>query len=156
MKNRLISSVVSATLLTAALAPTGCGYFLHPERRGNTGGGVDGTTLIFDLLWLIPGVVPGVVALIVDFSSGAIYVGRGGRTAIVLTDKGAVKVQVPKSATAMSLELRLIRAVDQTVLTRKAVLVQPNVDNQIVELQLEPSMQSLRSEKIILEVVATK
>ena len=31
-------------------------------------------TLVMDLLWLIPGVVPGVVFLIVDFSSGTMYV----------------------------------------------------------------------------------
>jgi hypothetical protein len=64
----------SAVLATATLPTSGCGYVLHPERRGNHGGTIDGTTLVFDLLWLIPGIVPGVVFLIVDFSSGAMYV----------------------------------------------------------------------------------
>jgi hypothetical protein len=74
MKTRLMHAIVATTLLTTtAVGTTGCGYFLHPERRGNTGGGVDGGTLVMDLLWLLPGVVPGVIALVVDFSSGAIY-----------------------------------------------------------------------------------
>lgn len=34
--------------------------------------------LIIDLLWFIPGVLPGVICLIVDFTSGCIY-GGGGR-----------------------------------------------------------------------------
>jgi hypothetical protein len=64
-----------ATLLAVASTSVGCGYYLHPERRGNAGGTIDGGDLILDILWLIPGIVPGVIALVVDFSSGAIYVG---------------------------------------------------------------------------------
>ena len=60
-----------------AAGAAGCGWILYPERTGRRGGGVDATVLIFDLLWLIPGVLPGVVFLIVDFSNGAIY--RSGR-----------------------------------------------------------------------------
>lgn len=72
---RLLCSIAAATALASATLPsTGCGYILHPERRGNHGGVIDGGTLVMDLLWLIPGVVPGVVFLIVDFSSGTMYV----------------------------------------------------------------------------------
>ena len=63
-------------LLLASLGlvgTTGCGYILHPERRGRTSGAIDGTVLVFDLLWLLPGLLPGAVALAVDFTSGGIY-----------------------------------------------------------------------------------
>jgi hypothetical protein len=61
-------------LLTSA----DCGFLLYPERRGNMPNDIDGAVLIMDCLWLIPGVVPGVVALVVDFTTGSIYFsGRG-------------------------------------------------------------------------------
>ena len=73
--NRLMCAIAAtAVLATATIPTTGCGYILYPERRGTSGGTIDGGTLVMDLLWLIPGVVPGVVCLIVDFSSGAMYV----------------------------------------------------------------------------------
>lgn len=54
---------------------TGCGYLLHPERRKRAPvrGEIDITVLVFDLLWLLPGLVPGVICLAVDFGTGAIY-----------------------------------------------------------------------------------
>ena len=66
-------------MLSVATSSVGCGYVLHPERRGNNGGEVAGGTLVMDLLWLIPGVIPGVVFLIVDFTSGAAYRHAGDR-----------------------------------------------------------------------------
>jgi hypothetical protein len=63
------------------LGATSCGYILYPGRRGRTGGRIDIPVLIIDILWFIPGIVPGLVCLIVDFASGCIYEGGGrGRT----------------------------------------------------------------------------
>jgi len=70
MMNRSTRAAAVAVLLATA----SCGYILHPERRGSQGGQIDGGSLVMDILWLIPGIIPGVVALAVDFSSGAIYV----------------------------------------------------------------------------------
>lgn len=151
MKNRLISGAVSASLLTAAMLPTGCGYFLHPERRGNSGGSVDAGTLVMDLLWLIPGIVPGVIALVVDFSSGAIYVGGGRRASIDLSPKGNIAVRVPASKTPTNVEFRFTRE-DESVVVVSKVRLRPNANGQIVELQLAPT---LRNEKLYLEVVST-
>lgn len=50
-----------------------CGYLLYPERKGQTGGQVDAGVLVLDILWFLPGIIPGVVALIVDYSTGCIY-----------------------------------------------------------------------------------
>ena len=60
----------------------GCGFILHPERRNQdkTGMVLDGWSLTFDILWLWVGIIPGVVALVVDFSTNAVYMpmGRAG------------------------------------------------------------------------------
>ncbi len=60
------------------LSSADCGFLLYPERRGNMPNDIDGAVLVMDCLWLIAGVVPGVVALVVDFTTGSIYFsGRG-------------------------------------------------------------------------------
>ena len=64
-----------------ALGASSCGYILYPGRRGRTGGQIDIPVLIIDLLWFIPGLIPGIVCLVVDFSSGCIYRGGGSRAA---------------------------------------------------------------------------
>jgi hypothetical protein len=67
------SRALAAIVLAAIISTSGCAYVLHPERRGNSGGDISGTMLACDLLWLIPGIIPGVVFLVVDFTSGAMY-----------------------------------------------------------------------------------
>ena len=63
-KMRIFSLVVLATFIIAA---TGCGYMLHPERRhAKLSHELDGEIVLFDCLWLIAGIVPGVVALVID------------------------------------------------------------------------------------------
>lgn len=73
MMKRFSRSV--AALAVAAVAFSGCAYTFHPERRGNTGGEIAGAPLVGDILWFIPGIIPGVIFLVVDFTSGAIYRG---------------------------------------------------------------------------------
>jgi len=111
MKPGWIRSTAFATLL--AMAPS-CGYILYPERRGNSGGTIDGGTLVMDLLWLIPGVVPGVVFLIVDFTSGAMYV--NGRVAMNSTNNTvAVRLQPSAPRVAVRLVTQTSRLLDSTV-----------------------------------------
>lgn len=75
MKSRFLIAVV---LIFMTLSTVNCGFLLYPERRGNMPNDIDGTVLVMDCLWLIAGVVPGVVALVVDFTTGSIYFsGRG-------------------------------------------------------------------------------
>ena len=50
-------AIAFSTLLAFGASSVGCGYILYPERRGNSGGTVDGGTLVMDLLWLLPGIV---------------------------------------------------------------------------------------------------
>ncbi|MFV0445255.1 MAG: hypothetical protein ACK5Q5_16885 [Planctomycetaceae bacterium] len=67
------------SLLAAAagVSTSGCGYFLHPERRGQPTGELDWRVVALDALGLILFVVPGIIAFAVDFSSGAIYLPTG-------------------------------------------------------------------------------
>lgn len=63
-------------LLSGAALVPGCATVLHPERQGNDIGPLDVGALILDILWFIPGIIPGIIALVVDFGTGAIYMGR--------------------------------------------------------------------------------
>src|SRR5262249_48935996 len=69
MQNRVLSAV-AAVAVAATLAS--CAYYLIPERRGKHSD-VAVEPLFGDILWLIPGIIPGVICLVVDFTSGAIY-----------------------------------------------------------------------------------
>ncbi|OGP57273.1 MAG: hypothetical protein A2V67_01100 [Deltaproteobacteria bacterium RBG_13_61_14] len=70
LKNK---GLVLLMLVALTLAAINCGYIMHPERRGQNGGRIDATSLVLDCLWFFVGVIPGVVALAVDFSTGGIY-----------------------------------------------------------------------------------
>jgi hypothetical protein len=65
--------IACLTLLSCIVSFSGCGYFLYPERRGQTTGEIDLPVLILDCVGLFFFIIPGVAALAVDFSSGAIY-----------------------------------------------------------------------------------
>jgi len=58
--------------LLSATTASSCAYVLSPHQRGNRSGPIDAPALVGDLLLLIPGIVPGVIALTVDITSGAI------------------------------------------------------------------------------------
>jgi hypothetical protein len=63
-------------MLTVALAveSVSCGTLIHPERCGQPRTGVlDPSIIMLDGLGVLVFVVPGVVAFIVDFSTGAVY-----------------------------------------------------------------------------------
>jgi len=122
MLRKYLRPIALAATLAVGTASFGCGYILHPERRGARGGTIDGLTLLFDLLWLIPGIIPGVVALIVDFTSGAIYVG-GGRGHRINKD-GHIAIRLPEVKFKTRLELRLVTA-DGRLLDRSAATLSP-------------------------------
>ncbi|PKL90726.1 MAG: hypothetical protein CVV21_11275 [Candidatus Goldiibacteriota bacterium HGW-Goldbacteria-1] len=51
----------------------GCGTILYPKRAGQKGGQIDVSVAVMDGLCVLLFVVPGIVAYIVDFSTGCIY-----------------------------------------------------------------------------------
>ena len=96
MQNRVFRTVVAVAV--AATLTSACAYTFHPERRGNHSV-IAAAPLVGDLLWLIPGIIPGVVFLIVDFTSGAIYKFPAGYHEQQL---GAQRPTPPPSPTAQS------------------------------------------------------
>ena len=73
MRNRTKRRLgISLTLALAANA-SGCGLILYPERKGQKSGDIDATVAILDGVGLLFFLLPGVVAFIVDFHHGTIY-----------------------------------------------------------------------------------
>ena len=152
MKGRLRRALTITTLGSLLAAPWGCGYFLHPERRGQQSGNIDGATMVMDLLWLLPGIIPGVIALIVDFSSGAIYV--HGSHALQVPPGGQLAVRLPGTSHADRIELRLVTA-SRRLVARSAALIGPgHSDDQI--LPLEVGGRAAGTEPLYLEIVSAR
>ncbi|HEX6985601.1 MAG TPA: hypothetical protein VF170_09500 [Planctomycetaceae bacterium] len=66
-------------LLTASVVwTTSCGTLIHPERVGQPRGGrLDLSIVLLDGLGLLFFFIPGVIAFVVDFATGAIYLPPG-------------------------------------------------------------------------------
>jgi len=141
-------AIALTTLITVATGTVGCGYILYPERRGNAGGTIDGGTLVMDLLWLLPGIVPGVVFLIVDFSSGAMYV--GGRVAMKAAPNGNVAVKLKDSAKPKHLTLQLVTA-HKRVLDTKVADIGPTFHDQTVQLNVGDA--GTKHEQVFLQIL---
>jgi hypothetical protein len=76
MSRRLFLKRVTRAGFVVCLGPlaSSCGTLLHPERVGQPAmGRIDPAVAILDGLGLLLFVVPGIVAFIVDFATGAIY-----------------------------------------------------------------------------------
>jgi hypothetical protein len=113
-----------AALTTFGTATMSCAWLLHPERRNSarTSGRLDTVPLILDILWFIPGIIPGVVCLVVDFVSGAIFVQSFGTSP--LQAQGKVAVKLPPVGAPTHMALKLLGPSGQ-VLDQASALVQP-------------------------------
>jgi len=123
-----MAAAVALSVLTA------CAFISHPERRGNNSLPIAAVPLVVDLLLFIPGVVPGVIALVIDFGSGAIYLRRVGPSASVPGQPGPGKQQ----------ERVYVRVIDQrgNVLDERALtVVAPDAPGQTVTAEL-PDLRS--------------
>jgi len=60
-----------------ALLTVSCGTLLYPERRGQISGRVDPAVILMDGLLCFLFIIPGLIAFVVDFSTGAIYLPAG-------------------------------------------------------------------------------
>lgn len=67
-----------AVLVALVVSQIGCGTMVHPDRRfQKPTGGVDPGVVAMDAAWMLLFIVPGAVALLVDFATGAIYLPEG-------------------------------------------------------------------------------
>lgn len=63
----------AAIALPGLIALNSCGTLIYPERRGRGGSHLDPQVVIMDGLLCLLFILPGVIAFVVDFSTGAIY-----------------------------------------------------------------------------------
>ena len=75
LRSRFLALIVLLVMVTQTLQ---CGFIIYPERRtrGPTPvkpGKIDPVILVLDILWFLVGIIPGVVALIVDITTGCLY-----------------------------------------------------------------------------------
>jgi hypothetical protein len=89
----MLRSTRFVALICALFTFSSCAWALYPERRGQRAGNtIDGIPLVIDLVWLLVGILPGVVCLAVDFASGAIYT-NGGHAKIKVRHNGEIVVR---------------------------------------------------------------
>ena len=90
---------VVAALAGGAVASAGCGLLIYPERRGQPKGRLDWGVVVLDGLGLLLFFVPGVVAFIVDFATGTIYLPPERSPGVVPPAAGAplARVEIPRS-----------------------------------------------------------
>lgn len=78
MKKTIFKKFLTSVLFVILLFQlSACGYILHPERRGQTGGRIDVGIAVLDGIGLLFFLVPGIIAFAVDFSTGCIYLPGG-------------------------------------------------------------------------------
>jgi hypothetical protein len=73
-KYRVIGGVLAVTLFTQLAA---CGTLFYPDRRGQIEGRVDPLIVGLNAIGLVFGVIPGLIAFGIDFTTGAIYLPDG-------------------------------------------------------------------------------
>ena len=86
MRNRMKRSLGISLTLALAVNMSSCGLILHPERKGQKSGDIDATVAILDGVGLLFFLIPGVVAFIVDFHHGTIYLPGTGNMLDVSLD----------------------------------------------------------------------
>lgn len=131
-RSRVLTAVVIGLVLVFS---SGCGTLMYPERmdaRPSTR--LDTRVVILDCLWFFAGIIPGVVAVAVDFTTGAAYFSEDE---VELSAGDEVSVNIYGKAPAEAeVALRLVNA-DGSDLTR------PSRANVVAGDELEDSL-SLR------------
>jgi len=110
---------VSAAGLASPCWLTSCGALIHPERVGQPRTGrLDTSVVLLDGLGLLLFLVPGLIAFIVDFATGAIYLPPdeyGLNDEPSRTAEGLVKVPVEGPLTRENIERAISLATGKTV-----------------------------------------
>ncbi len=79
MFNRPLKTLACALIFTQLLQLSACGTLLYPNRQGQGQGSgkIDPAVAILNGVGLVLFVIPGIIAFVVDFSTGAIYYPKG-------------------------------------------------------------------------------
>lgn len=111
MKAFLTAGLLSLAMLTATMV-TSCGTILYPERQGQSNGKIDINVVLMDGIGLFFFLLPGIIAYVVDFSTGAIYLPPGGSCGPVTIESlnDMIKIETgDKELTAEKIELVILR-----------------------------------------------
>ena len=69
----LIKLLYPIFVVGMVIQSTSCGTLLYPERRGQKGGTCDPAVVLMDGIGVFFFIIPGIMAFVVDFYTGAIY-----------------------------------------------------------------------------------
>jgi hypothetical protein len=94
MRKIIVRPLFGIIMMSLVVQLAACGTLMYPERRGQKTGEIDVKVAVFDGLGLLFGIIPGVVAYIVDFSTGAIYLPAGKRNVVMLEDSDVTIIRV--------------------------------------------------------------
>jgi len=72
-KNKLLSGMIALMVLYIS----SCGTILYPERTGQRKGKIDVAVAALDAVGLLFFVIPGIIAFVVDYNNGTIYLPPG-------------------------------------------------------------------------------
>ncbi len=101
---KIISNIFRALLIMVlSFQMVSCGTLIYPERRGDKAGRLDVGIVVLDALGLLFGLIPGIIAFAVDFSTGAIYL-PSGKASKIHDEKYRIVHFDPRHATKESLE----------------------------------------------------
>lgn len=129
MQKIMIKAVAAGVTVVLMLQLAACGTLMYPERRGQKAGEIDIKVAILDGLGLLFCIIPGVVAYIVDFDTGAIYLPAGQKNRVSLENGAVAAIRLdpevlrdPEAVRRIvSREMALPEAVDWSKLERTAV-----------------------------------
>jgi len=101
MKHAKTKLLTLFALAIFTFSTVGCGYILYPNRRNAMarGGQVDVAVVIMDCLWLIPGILPGVFALVWDGIHGSWYATGGGALIMQKKQSGTLHMVASRPVT---------------------------------------------------------
>jgi hypothetical protein len=70
----MLAKVFNQALIAILIVQlTGCGTLMYPERKGQKTGRIDMGVFLLDAVGLLFFLIPGIIAFVVDFNNGTIY-----------------------------------------------------------------------------------
>lgn len=109
-KNKFVASVALAALISQTAS---CGYILYPERvgQGDTGK-LDPVVVALDAVGLLFWLIPGVVAFVIDYNNGTIFLPDG----LVSNETGENSIQLSKKQmTQQGIEKAIAKHTGKTI-----------------------------------------
>ena len=86
MLKKLMKTLYVLVLAVLVVQLAGCGTLMYPERKVQRGGRIDVGIVVLDGIGLLFFLVPGIIAYVVDFSNGTIYLPNTAQGSPVLQD----------------------------------------------------------------------